>query len=61
MDLDHRRFREWLDLFTEDVFYFMPRRLNIHHHETERELTSVGGLAIFEDDKSCLTMRVERL
>ena len=36
--LDERRFREWLDLFTEDVFYFMPRRLNVHRHETDREL-----------------------
>ena len=59
--LDERRFREWLDLFTDDVFYFMPRRLNVHRHETERELTEVGDLAIFEDDKTYLTMRVERL
>jgi len=59
--LDERRFREWLDLFTEDVFYFMPRRLNVHRHETDRELTPVGDLAIFEDDKTYLTMRVERL
>ena len=59
--LDERRFREWLDLFTEDVFYFMPRRLNVHRHETERELTPVGDLAIFDDDKTYLTMRIERL
>ncbi len=59
--LDERRFREWLDLFTEDTFYFMPRRLNVHRHETDRELTQVGDLAIFEDDKTYLTMRVERL
>ena len=59
--LDERRFREWLDLFTDDVFYFMPRRLNVHRHETERELTPIGDLAIFEDDKTYLTMRVERL
>ena len=59
--LDERRFREWLDLFTDDAFYFMPRRLNVHRHEMERELTPVGDLAIFEDDKTYLTMRVERL
>ena len=59
--LDERRFREWLDMFTDDVFYFMPRRLNVHRHETARELTQVGDLAIFEDDKTYLTMRVERL
>ncbi len=27
--LDERRFNEWLDLFTDDLFYFMPRRLNV--------------------------------
>ena len=59
--LDERRFREWLDLFTEDVLYFMPRRLNVHRHETERELTSLGDLAIFEDDKTYMRMRVDRL
>lgn len=59
--LDERRFREWLELFTEDVFYFMPRRLNVHRTETDRELTAVGDLAIFEDDKTYLRMRVERL
>lgn len=59
--LDERRFREWLDLFTDDVFYFMPRRLNVHRTETDRELTPVGDLAIFEDDKTYLRMRVERL
>ena len=59
--LDERRLREWLDLFTDDVFYFMPRRLNVHRHESHRELSEEGDLAIFEDDKTYLTMRVERL
>ena len=36
--LDDRRFHQWLDLFTDDVFYFMPRRLNVHRHELHREL-----------------------
>ena len=59
--LDERRLREWLDLFTEDTFYFMPRRLNVHRNELDRELSSEGDLAIFEDDKTWLTMRVDRL
>ena len=50
--LDERRFREWLDLFTDDVLYFMPRRLNVHRHELHRELSEEGDLAIFEDDKT---------
>ena len=59
--LDERRLREWLDLFTEDTFYFMPRRMNVHRSELDRELSAEGDLAIFEDDKTWLTMRVERL
>ena len=59
--LDERRLRDWLDLFTDDVFYFMPRRLNVHRNELDRELSAEGDLAIFEDDKTWLTMRVERL
>ena len=59
--LDERRLRDWLDLFTDDVFYFMPRRLNVHRSELDRELSAEGDLAIFEDDKTWLTMRVERL
>ena len=59
--LDDRRFREWLDLFTDDVFYFMPRRMNVQRDDAARELSPPGDLAIFEDDKTYLTMRVERL
>ena len=59
--LDDRKFRDWLDLFTDDVLYFMPRRRNVHRKDLEQELTPVGDLAIFEDDKTYLRMRVERL
>ena len=59
--LDDRKFRDWLDLFTDDVFYFMPRRRNVHRKDLAQELTQVGDLAIFEDDKTYLRMRVERL
>jgi 3-phenylpropionate/cinnamic acid dioxygenase small subunit len=59
--LDDRKFRDWLNLFTDDVFYFMPRRRNVQRKDLARELTEVGDLAIFEDDKTYLQMRVERL
>ncbi len=59
--LDDRKFREWLELFTDDVFYFMPRRMNVSRQDQSRELSEVGDLAIFEDDKTYLTMRVDRL
>ena len=59
--LDERKFREWLDLFTDDVLYFMPRRKNVPRREAQRELTPLGDLAIFEEDKRYLEMRVARL
>jgi 3-phenylpropionate/cinnamic acid dioxygenase small subunit len=59
--LDDRKFHDWLDLFTDDVFYFMPRRRNVLRKDLDRELSEVGDLAIFEDDKTYLKMRVERL
>jgi len=59
--LDERRLREWVDLFTEDVLYFMPRRKNVPRRESEREVTPLGDLAVLEEDKRYLEMRVARL
>ncbi|HTV88899.1 MAG TPA: aromatic-ring-hydroxylating dioxygenase subunit beta [Stellaceae bacterium] len=59
--LDERRFAEWLELFTDDVLYFMPRRKNVPRRELHREVTPLGDLAILEEDKRYLEMRVARL
>ena len=59
--LDERRLREWVDLFTEDVLYFMPRRKNVPRREAHREVTPLGDLALLEEDKRYLEMRVARL
>ena len=59
--LDQRKFKEWLTLFTDDVLYFMPRRKNVPRREAHRELTPQGDLAILEEDKRYLEMRVARL
>src|SRR5215472_11131137 len=59
--LDERNFKEWLDLFTDDVLYFMPRRKNVLRRELQREVTPLGDLAILEEDRRYLEMRVARL
>src|SRR6266852_5678478 len=59
--LDERKLKEWLDLFTDDVLYFMPRRKNVPRREAHRELTPLGDLAILEGDRRHLEMRVARL
>jgi 3-phenylpropionate/cinnamic acid dioxygenase small subunit len=59
--LDERKLKEWLDLFTDDVLHFMPRRKNVPRREAHRELTPLGDLAILEEEKRYLEMRVARL
>ena len=59
--LDERKLEEWLDLFTDDVLYFMPRRKNVLRRELDREVTPLGDLAILEEDRRYLEMRVARL
>ncbi|HTT80027.1 MAG TPA: aromatic-ring-hydroxylating dioxygenase subunit beta [Stellaceae bacterium] len=59
--LDERRFTEWLELFADDVLYFMPRRKNVLRRDLHREVTPLGDLAILEEDKRYLEMRVARL
>ena len=58
--LDERKLKAWLDLFTDDVLYVMPRRKNVPR-QSHRELTPLGDLAILEGDKRYLEMRVARL
>jgi 3-phenylpropionate/cinnamic acid dioxygenase small subunit len=61
--LDDRKLREWLDLLTDDVRYWMP----IRHNPLERpedlsdELAKPGEGHYFDDDKQSLRVRVERV
>jgi len=59
--LDERKLKEWLELFTDDVLYFMPRRKNVLRREAHREVTPLGDLSLIEDDRTYLEMRVARL
>ncbi len=59
--LDERRLSEWLDLFTDDLVYFMPRRKNVLRREKDREITKPGDMAFFEDTKEMMRVRVMRL
>jgi 3-phenylpropionate/cinnamic acid dioxygenase small subunit len=59
--LDERKLDEWLELFTDDVLYFMPRRKNVLRRESHREVTPLGDLAVLEEDRRYLEMRVARL
>ena len=61
--LDNRRFKDWLDLFAEDVSYFMPIRRNVKFGQhADRENTRSGeGISWFDEDKWTLTKRVDQI
>jgi biphenyl 2,3-dioxygenase beta subunit len=61
--LDERRLHEWLDLFTEDVHYWMPVRDNrlTTPGEVAQELSKPGENFYFDDTKKTLGIRVQRL
>jgi 3-phenylpropionate/cinnamic acid dioxygenase small subunit len=71
--LDERRFHEWLELFTDDIHYWMGSRSNRYPKSSkaiaildpdryvEDDLTKADELAILDEDKASLTGRVARL
>jgi 3-phenylpropionate/cinnamic acid dioxygenase small subunit len=60
--LDDRKYREWLGLLTDDVFYYMPRRKNVYRRELEREIPEQGtDIAYFEESHAAMEVRVARL
>jgi 3-phenylpropionate/cinnamic acid dioxygenase small subunit len=61
--LDTRRFREWLELLTEDISYFMPIRHNVKFglHETRENTKRGEGISWFDEDKWTLTKRVDQI
>jgi 3-phenylpropionate/cinnamic acid dioxygenase small subunit len=60
--LDDRRFPEWLELFADDVRYFMPLVRNVRLGEDARELTREQQDAAWMDEgKETLGQRVRQL
>ncbi|HUB97036.1 MAG TPA: 3-phenylpropionate/cinnamic acid dioxygenase subunit beta [Stellaceae bacterium] len=59
--LDERHYAAWLDLFTDDIFYWMPMRKNVPWEARDQDTTSEDDIAWIEDDKATLTKRVRQL
>lgn len=61
--LDDRKLREWLDLLTDDVRYWMPIRYNPLERpgDLSDELAKPGDGYYFDDDKKSLGLRIERV
>jgi 3-phenylpropionate/cinnamic acid dioxygenase small subunit len=56
--LDAHSYKEWVELFTDDVHYFMPLRRTMSRRELAKEFTQPGEMAFFDDDKPTLQARV---
>jgi len=56
--LDAHKYDEWIQLFTDDVHYFMPIRRTRTRRELDKEFTKPGEMAYFDDDKMLLNGRV---
>jgi 3-phenylpropionate/cinnamic acid dioxygenase small subunit len=71
--LDERRFRDWLELFTDDVRYWMASRSNRYPRNSkaisildperyvEDDVGREDELAVLDETKATLTGRIDRL
>jgi 3-phenylpropionate/cinnamic acid dioxygenase small subunit len=58
--LDERKFKVWVDLFTDDLLYWAPILTNRTARDAKLEVERFGESAHFEDGKVSLTNRVKR-
>lgn len=59
--IDARIYQEWLDLFAEDLRYWMPMRKNMAFRDRDRDVTSSDDVGWFDDDKLTLTKRIKQI
>lgn len=60
--LDERRFDEWLDLFTDDLRYFMPIVSNVKFGEEDREYSiEKRDSAWMDEGKETLGQRIRQI
>jgi 3-phenylpropionate/cinnamic acid dioxygenase small subunit len=59
--LDEREFEKWLDLFTDDLRYWMPMRKNLEFRDRDKDITGADDIAWIDDDKITLTKRVKQI
>ena len=61
--LDTRRFQAWLDLFTDDVRYWMPmyRNIKFGSEQAQEETREQHDINWFDEGKATLTQRVQQI
>ena len=61
MLVDERRFEEWVELFSDDVHYWMPVRRDKPKNPGGSDFAEAGELAFFDETKDTLTRRVAKI
>lgn len=59
--LDAHDYDQWIDLFAEDCYYFMPIRRTKMQRDLDQEFTKPGEMAYYDDTKEQLALRVAKL
>lgn len=59
--VDARGFDEWLTLLADDLRYVMPTRRTTLRREQDREISAADEVALFDEDKASMELRVGRL
>jgi 3-phenylpropionate/cinnamic acid dioxygenase small subunit len=59
--LDGRQFHTWVDLFTDDLEYWMPVRSTRQWADEALEFTRIGEAALFDDTKAHMEERIRKL
>jgi 3-phenylpropionate/cinnamic acid dioxygenase small subunit len=59
--LDERRFREWNDLLTDDLEYWMPVRSARARGDEANEFAKLGEGAFFDETKELIEERIRKL
>ena len=59
--LAEREYRDWLDLFAEDIHYWMPTRYNRLRREMDKEFSGPDEMAFFDENFDSLNRRITRL
>jgi 3-phenylpropionate/cinnamic acid dioxygenase small subunit len=60
--LDQWKYRDWLELTTEDIRYWAPLRRTVRFGQWDREQSKeLSELAWFDDNRAILEMRVRQL
>jgi biphenyl 2,3-dioxygenase beta subunit len=59
--LDSRQFDQWLELFTDDLHYWMPLKYNRDRRDEAPEESAANELSLFDDDKDFMAARIRRI